>query len=176
MAHYFALCLSVSHPRLNNADVYLFDAAPHRTVMVIACAAGVPPSVPEASHPAALYEFRFATTSSGHDDTECPLRLTEPAARDERGPRQDFTVNHVTGVGMVDGFAGPVGDMRAGDRFGVWACWTRSTSTCAWMEPRTRIGVRSLSAVTRWRRDDQLSRLSTAAHRVVKATYGLRVP
>jgi hypothetical protein len=47
VAHHSAIRLAARHPRLISADVYLFDAAPHRTVMVTTCAADVPLSVPE---------------------------------------------------------------------------------------------------------------------------------
>jgi hypothetical protein len=145
MSHHLDTQLATRDPRLNVADAYLFDAAPDRTVMVMTCSADAALSAPAAFHPAALYEFRFDITGNGRDDTGFQLRFTDPAQSAEQGPRQEFTVHYVTGadldvdpaqqvagkpvfsaelnnprrVGAIDGFAGLVGDMWAGDAFAV---------------------------------------------------------
>ncbi|MGY4649695.1 hypothetical protein ACVWWN_003491 [Mycobacterium sp. URHB0021] len=54
MSHHFDTRLAARDARLNIADVYLFDATPDRTVMVMTCGADVPLSAPAAFHPAAL--------------------------------------------------------------------------------------------------------------------------
>jgi uncharacterized protein DUF4331 len=143
MSHHFDTQLATRDPRLNVTDAYLFDAAPHRTVMVMTCSADAELSAPAAFHPAALYEFRFDTTGNGRDDTGFQLRFTDPIQRAGQGLRQEFTVYYVTGadldvdpaqrvtgkpvfsaelntpsrVGAVAGFAGLVGDMWARDAF-----------------------------------------------------------
>jgi hypothetical protein len=131
--------LAASDPRLNLADMYLFDAAQDRTAMVMTCHTDAASPVQSVFHPAALYEFRFDTTGKGRDDTAFQVRFTEPIAEDQGGKRQEFTVHYVTGhdldiapahcvtgkpiysselnsprrIGAVDGFAGLIGDMQA---------------------------------------------------------------
>ena len=145
MSHHFDTRLATRDPRLNIADAYLFAAAHDRTVMVMTCSVDAALSAPAAFHPAALYEFRFDTTGDGCDDTRFQVRFTDPIEHAEHGPRQEFTVYYVTGVdlavdpaqrvagkpvfsaelntprrvGVVDGFAGLVGDMWAADAFAV---------------------------------------------------------
>jgi hypothetical protein len=141
MSDHFDTRLASRDPRLNVADAYLFDAAPDRTAMVMTCSADAALSAPATFHPAALYEFRFDTTGNGRDDTGFQVRFTEPIERAEHGPRQEFTVHYATGVdlaqrvagkpvfsaelntprrvGVVDGFAGLVGDMWDADAFAV---------------------------------------------------------
>jgi hypothetical protein len=141
MSHHFDTRLATRDPRLNVADAHLFDAAPDRTAMVMTCSADAALSAPATFHPAAIYEFRFDTTGNGHDDTGFQVRFTEPIERAEQGQRQEFTVHYMTGVdlaqhvagkpvfsaelnaprrvGVVDGFAGLVGDMWTADAFAV---------------------------------------------------------
>jgi hypothetical protein len=146
MSHHFDTRRAARDPRLNIADVYLFDAAPDRTAMVMTCCTEGALSASAAFHPAALYEFRFDTTGNGRDDTAFQVRFTDPVDGSEHG-RQEFTVHFVTGadlaaepahhvtgkpvfsaelktvrhVGTIDGFAGLVGDMWAADRSAVSA-------------------------------------------------------
>jgi hypothetical protein len=145
MSHHFDTQFATGDPRLNVADAYLFDAAPDRTVMVMTCSTDAGLSAPAAFHPGALYEFRFDTTGNGCDDTGFQLRFTNPIERADQGPRQEFTVHYVIGAdldvdpaqhiagkqlfsaklnnpsraGVIDGFAGLVGDMWAADPLAV---------------------------------------------------------
>ena len=173
MSHRLDTRLASRDPRLNVADMYLFDASADRTVMVMTFAA----DAQAAFHPAALYEFRFDTTGNGRDDTGFQVRFTEPIERAEQGPHQEFTVHYVTGVdlavdpaqrvagkpvfsaelntpkrvGVVDGFAGLVGDMWAADASAVSTMLTRSMLIGASMKPRTRIGVAITPGAMSWR-------------------------
>jgi hypothetical protein len=141
MSYHFDTRFATRDPRLNVADAYLFDATPDRTVMVMTCSTDAAPSAPAAFHPAALYEFRFDTTGDGRDDTVFQVCFNDPVEHTERVTRQEFTVHYVTDVdpsqcvagrpvfsaelntprriGVVDGFAGLVGDIWAADEFAV---------------------------------------------------------
>jgi hypothetical protein len=145
MSHRFDTRLAARDPRLNVADAYLFAAGSDRTVMVMTCGADGTLADQAAFHPTALYEFRFDTTGNGLDDTRFQIRFSETSVRGEHCPRQEFAVHYLTGVdlaavparrvvgkpvfsavlntprrvGMIDGFAGLVGDVWAADAYAV---------------------------------------------------------
>ena len=138
MSHHLDIRLATCDPRLNIADVYLFDSAPDRTVMVMTCGADAALSGHATFHPAASYEFRFDTTGDGRGDTVFQVCFTDPIRCGEQDPYQEFTVHYETGVdrdvdpagklvfsgklntpgrvGVIDGFAGLVGEMWMPDQ------------------------------------------------------------
>ena len=78
MSHHFDTSLAKRDPRLNVADMYLFEGQPGSTAMVITTNADAGISAPDTLHEEGLYSFRFHRSDDECEDLVFKFRFGAP--------------------------------------------------------------------------------------------------
>lgn len=103
MSHHFDSILAKEDPRLNVADMYLFEGSRDSTVFVLTTNADVGLSAPDTLHEEGIYSFRVHTSDALEDELSFKFRFGSPvhAGTDEHVHKQPYQLIYSkTGQGI----------------------------------------------------------------------------